>query len=142
MGVRSAAKVAVKFCRGGNIPRVLRSLRKTPTLVSCVEESPVLDDRTAYGCPELVLPQYGGTVTSNRAGNRVLVEVGKGIAGIEGIITNEFPRRSVKLIGAGLGNHAHHTAHGPTELGLVVVALHFEFVNGIDAREDAVHRSA
>src|SRR5260370_35448935 len=109
MGVRSAAKVAVQFCRGGNIRRVLRRLRKTPTLVSCVEESPVLDDRTAYGCPELVLPQYGGTRTRNPAGNRGLLVAGKGSEGIEGIITNKFPPRAVKMIVGERSNNAHDT---------------------------------
>src|SRR5260370_20892732 len=108
MGVRSAAKVAVQFCRGGNIRRVLRRLRKTPTLVSCVEESPVLDDRTAYGCPELVLPQYGGTVGRNRAGNRVLVADGKGITGIEGINSGQFPPPVPKIGASALLKHTQH----------------------------------
>src|SRR5260370_1919511 len=112
MGVRSAAKVAVQFCRGGNIRRVLRRLRKTPTLGSCVEESPVLDDRTAYGCPELVLPQYGGDGFRKPAGDGSSVGMGYQNCGREGRITTQSrtpsPTSSVVRL---VGHTPYHSPH-------------------------------
>src|SRR5260370_23835911 len=114
MGVRSAAKVAVQFCRGGNIRRVLRRLRKTPTLVSCVEESPVLDDRTAYGCPELVLPQYGGAVSMKPARYTVFHLARKRILGVQGTFKKEITTRTIRMLITRPRNHTHHNPHRPT----------------------------
>src|SRR5262249_37361144 len=68
--------------------------------------------------------------------------VGERIAGIEGIVADKLPRRTVKLVGARLGYHADHSAHGPAILNSVVVALDFEFLDRVDDGKHAVYRAA
>src|SRR5262245_3146709 len=101
MRVGSVAEIAVQFCRRRHVGLILRWLDIAPTFVTCVKESPVLDDRAAHTGPKLILPQYRRTVRRNGLGHRILRKIREGITGVEGIVAHKFPCRTMELVSAG-----------------------------------------
>src|SRR4029077_9376883 len=56
------------------------------------------------------------------------------IASVERIIAHEFPHASVKLVSAATRHDTDDTAENATILGLIVVRLDFELLDGVNDR--------
>src|SRR5262249_45070983 len=56
----------------------------------------------------------------------------KSISGIEGVVAQIFPKAAAQFVSAGLSHHINDPTQGTAKLGLVIVRLHFEFLNRID----------
>ena len=91
-------------------------------LVVAEEKDFVPNDRSTDGAAELVLPQL-------RLG-QVLTELIR--ISVEGIVLKEFVSRTVKRVGAGLGNDIDNRAAGAAYLGGVVVRLNADFADCFD----------
>ena len=91
------------------------------SLVGAENEQLVLDDRAAGGDAELILLQ---------SGNSRLEEV----AGVEAVVAQKLPRRSVELVGAGFGHHGDLRAGVAPVLGREVVRQHAHFLHRVGRR--------
>lgn len=70
-------------------------------------------------------------------GKRGAIFIGKRIARVEDVISHELPTRSVKIIGAALGDNIDHSAKHASVLRFIVVRLHLKFLHVIhDWRND------
>src|SRR5439155_7621939 len=113
---------------GGGRDETDAAFRRRPNtcaLVRSEEKKLVLAERASETSSELVSLQ------------RVLGGSEKG-PGIEGAIPNEFKRRAMKLVRAGLSHNAHGAGGGITVFRGEVVVLDVEFLDGIGVRKGKI----
>lgn len=53
---------------------------------------------------------------------------------VEGVISQEVPRRAVKIIRPSFGDYVDDSSRNTTELGAIIIGLDLEFLNVIDDR--------
>ncbi len=53
---------------------------------------------------------------------------------IQGLVAHEVERRSMQVVGAGLGGDVYHGAHGAAVLCRICIGLHLELLDSVDGR--------
>lgn len=96
-------------------------------LVAQVEEGFVLHQRASERHAELVQ-------TERRLGLLAVDDGIEGVGGIERVIAEILEGRAMEIIGAGLGDDGDLAARSRAVLGRIVVGIHSEFLNVLQAR--------
>ena len=130
------ARILDHFVEPAEVPSELRggryhsgaekALPDAGPVVVAEEEHLVLDDGAAGGYAELVAPQRGDRLARGQ----------KEVAGVELVVAQKFPRRAVKLVGAGLGDDIDDRAAARAELGRVLADLNTELLDRIHRRAE------
>ena len=117
-----AGEIAAKFGLGGVKAALNDAEMLAHPFVVGEDEELVFDDGRAEAIAELVALERLGFGREE-------------VAGVEGVVAEEFVDAAVDLVGAGLGGDV-DDAGGVAEFGLEEIALDLEFLDGVEGRVD------
>src|SRR5207249_7536743 len=102
------------------------ALNAAEAFIVAEDEDLVLEDRAARGHTKLILAKSALLDATS-----VFEEVG----GVEFVVSEKFPSRAVKLVGAGFDCSVQHGSARAAILRAESRRLHFEFLNGVHRRD-------